>query len=75
MVIKDNTKTKFDLIFTTQGIVNVVNGKVKTRTPYKEVTISGNSIVLYPNRKYHSTAFDTNAILSPVSYTHLNSFY
>lgn len=64
MVIKDNTKTKFDLIFTTQGIVNVVNGKVKTRTPYKEVTISGNSIVLYPNRKYHSTAFDTNAILS-----------
>lgn len=54
MVLKDNGRKRPDLIFTTDGIIDVVKGKVgkDSRTPYKEVKRKEDAIVLYKNKKY-----------------------
>ena len=49
MILKDNTKRKFDLIFTTDGIVSVIKDEVKNLTPYDEVRSKGDAILLYRN--------------------------
>ena len=61
MIIKDMTKQKMDLIFTTDGIVNVVKDKVKHMTPYNEIKLKSESIILY-TKEYKSTAFDVNVL-------------
>lgn len=65
MVIKDMSKKKLDLIFTTDGIVNVVKDKVKNITPYKEVKLKSESIVLY-NKEYKSTTIDVNVLYNVI---------
>ena len=67
MILKDNTKRKFDLIFTTDGIVSVIKDKVKNITPYNEVKRKGDSILLYRNeillnREYKSLSIDVNVL-------------
>ena len=67
MVIKDNTDRKFDLIFTTDGIVSVIKDKVVNRTPYDEVKLKGESISLYrgeiiPIREYRAYSFDIHVL-------------
>lgn len=62
-ILKDNTKEKIHLIFTTNGVVRVQKNKVKNLTPYKEVQIKDNEIILYENFisekfKYSTTAID-----------------
>lgn len=69
MILKDNTKRKFDLIFTTEGIVSVIKDKVKNLTPYGEVKLKGDAILLYRNemrltREYESLSFDINVLFS-----------
>lgn len=66
MVLQDKTKRKFDLIFTTDGIVSVIKNKVKNITPYAEVTLKGDCITLYRGelkhtRDYKVTSFDINS--------------
>lgn len=61
MIIKDMTKQKIDLIFTTDGIVNVVKDKVKNITPYNEVKLKSESIVLY-KKEYKSSSIDVNVL-------------
>lgn len=67
MILKDKTKRKFDLIFTTDGIVSVIKDKVKNLTPYDEVKLKGDSILLYRNevlltREYKALSFDINVL-------------
>lgn len=69
MILKDKTKRKFDLIFTTDGIVSVIKDKVKNLTPYDEVKLKGESILLYRNevlltREYKALSFDINVLYS-----------
>lgn len=59
MVLKDNSKARVDLIFTTNGIVHLLKNKVKNITPYNEVLLQNNKIILYRNFKYSTTALDT----------------
>ena len=58
MILKDKSKNRTDLIFTTNGIVHVVKGNVKNLTPYKEVVLKDNQIILYRNFKYSTSALD-----------------
>lgn len=46
-VFKDFSKTKFDLIFTTEGIVSIKKGSIKSLTPYNEVGLNKGKLVLY----------------------------
>jgi hypothetical protein len=67
MILKDNTKRKFDLVFTTDGIVSVIKDSVKTLTSYNEVKLKGDSILLYRNeilltREYKALSFDINVL-------------
>ena len=67
MILKDKTKRKFDLIFTTAGIVSVIKDKVKNITPYDEVKLKGDSILLYKNeirltREYKALSCDINVL-------------
>ena len=67
MVLKDKSKRKFDLIFTTDGIVSVIRDKVKNLTPYDEIKLKGDSILLYRNeiiltREYKTISFDVNIL-------------
>ncbi len=69
MILKDCTKRKFDLIFTTDGIVSVIKDKVKNLTPYNEIKMKGDSILLYRNeliltREYKALSFDINTLYS-----------
>lgn len=66
MLLEDKTERKFDLIFTTDGIVTVLKDKIKNLTPYSEVEFKSDSIVLYrnewfQNREYKVTSFDINS--------------
>lgn len=63
MVIKDQTKKKMDLIFTTDGIVYRKKA-VKYITPYNEVKLSDQNIILYPKKKYTTTALDIPSLYS-----------
>ena len=58
LVLKDNSKKRTDLIFTTNGIVHLCKNKVKNITPYNEVLLNNNCIILYRNFKYSTTALD-----------------
>ena len=58
MVLKGKSKKHSDLIFTTNGIVHIVKGKVKNLTPYKEVELKNNQIILFRNFKYSTSALD-----------------
>lgn len=66
MILQDKTKRKHDLVFTTDGIVSVVKDKVKNITPYNEVKLKGDSIVLYRNelltKDYKVTSLDINVL-------------
>ena len=62
MVIKDNGKTKIDLIYTTEGIVYVQKGKVKKKTPYADIIFEKDSLVLF------GTKFKSNSINVTVLY-------
>lgn len=72
MILKDKTKRKFDLIFTTDGIVSVIKDKVKNLTPYAEVKLKGDAILLYKNevfltREYKSLSLDINILYNLIS--------
>lgn len=67
MVLHDNTKRKHDLVLTTDGIVSVIKNKVKTITPYNEVELKGDALVLYRNeliltKDYKVTSLDINVL-------------
>lgn len=67
MILKDKTKRKFDLIFTTDGIVSVIKDRVKNLTAYNEVKLKGDAILLYRNevvltREYKALSFDINVL-------------
>lgn len=67
MILKDKSKRKFDLIFTTDGIVSVIKDKVKNLTSYNEVKLKGDAIILYrnevvPTREYKALSFDINVL-------------
>lgn len=67
MVLKDQSRRNFDLIFTTDGIVSVIKEKVKNLTPYEEVKRRGNALLLYRNefqpfREYKVLSFDINIL-------------
>lgn len=57
MIIKDESKDHFDLIFTTEGIVHLWKNKVKTKTPYEDVKFSGGELKLI-GRKYNNENID-----------------
>ena len=46
MVLKDGSKEKFDLIFTTEGIVYVLRNIVRKKTPYNDIIYSRNMLEL-----------------------------
>lgn len=61
MILVDNTKAKFDLIFTTEGIVYVIKNKVRKKCPYENVEFSKDSLDLY-GKKYRSKFIDVGAL-------------
>lgn len=61
MVLKDNTESKFDLIFTTEGIVYVLRDKVRKKAPYKEISFVRDSLDLY-GKKYKNADLDLAAL-------------
>ena len=61
MVLKDRGKEKFDLIFTTEGIVYVLKNKVGKKIPYKDVVYSKNSLEL-SGRRYANDSIDAGAL-------------
>lgn len=72
MVIKDNSKKKYDLVFTTNGIIDVVKDKVRNLTPYSEIKLKSDAIVIYNElgklgkNEYKNTAIDINALYSVI---------
>ena len=66
LVMKDNSKNHVDLIFTTNGIVHLQNNKIKNITPYNEVELRENNIILYRNFKYTTTALDTMLLFNAI---------
>ena len=61
MIIKDKGKSKFDLIYTTEGIVYTYKGKVKRKTPYEDVVYAKENLELF-GRKYKSTALNLGVL-------------
>lgn len=53
MVILDKTKSKFDLIYTTEGIVYVIRNKVRKKAPYENVQYVKGTLDLY-GKKYEN---------------------
>lgn len=72
MVIKDNSKKKYDLIFTTNGIVDVVKNKVRNLTPYSEIKLKNDAIVIYNEfgklgkNEYKNPGIDINALYAVI---------
>lgn len=72
MVIKDNSKKKYDLIFTTNGIVDVVKDKVRNLTPYSEIKLKSDAIVIYNEfgklgkNEYKNSSIDINALYAVI---------
>lgn len=66
LVMKDNSKKRVDLIFTTNGIVHLQKNKIKNITPYSEVELKNNNIILYHNFKYSTTALDTMLLFNAI---------
>ena len=64
--MKDNSKKRVDLIFTTNGIVHLQKNKIKNITPYSEVELKNNNIILYHNFKYSTTALDTMLLFNAI---------
>ena len=61
MVLKDGSKEKFDLIFTTEGIVYVLRNIVRKKTPYNDIIYSRNMLELF-GKKYKNTSVDIGAL-------------
>ena len=67
MILYDKTERKYDLVFTTDGIVSVVKNRVRNITPYNEIKLKGDSLVLYQNwgvltKDYRVTSLDINVL-------------
>ncbi len=65
MIIKDKSKMKVDLVFTTDGIVDVVKDKVRNLTSYDEVKLKGDSLLLFSNfgkREFKNASININAL-------------
>lgn len=61
MVLKDNTKKKFDLIFTTEGIVYVLRDKVRKKAPYENIKFEKDALDLY-GKTYRNPNIDLGAL-------------
>lgn len=66
MVIKDETDRKYDLIFTTNGIVSVKNCEVWNMTPYNEVKLTNDNLILY-RTSYKAISFDINKLYAVIN--------
>lgn len=68
VIFDDKSKPDLDLIFTTEGVVSVKKGKVKTLTPYAEVQLEKDTLIVYNDNfftekeKFKSTALDSRVI-------------
>ena len=68
IVFDDKNKSDLDLIFTTEGVVSVKKGKVKTLTPYAEVQLEKDTLIVYNDNfftekeKFKSSALETSII-------------
>ena len=73
MILKDKTKTRFDLIFTTDGIVTILKDNVKNLVPYDEVKLKGESLILYKDGwfsnkiEYKPLSVDINVLFSLIN--------
>lgn len=67
-VFDDKNKSDLDLIFTTEGVVSVKKGKIKTLTPYTEVHLEDDALIVYNDNfftekeKFKSSALDSKII-------------
>ena len=67
-VLNDLSKASLDLIFTTEGIVSVKKGHIKTLTPYAEVKLENDVLIVYNDNfftekeKFKSSAIDSSVI-------------
>ena len=55
MIIYDNTRKHSDLIFTTDGLIDVHSGKAKYLTSYNEVGLRNGDLVLYSGKYKHKS--------------------
>lgn len=60
-IIVDCTKTEFDLIFTTEGIVYVIKDKICKKTPYENITYTKDALDLW-GQKYKNENIDLAAL-------------
>lgn len=65
MILADNTNEKFDLIFTTEGIVYVVKNKVRKKIPYEDIRFIRDALDL-SGKKYRSKFVDISALFELV---------
>ncbi len=61
MILNDQTKSKHDILFTIDGIVNVTKGKVRKVVPYKDIEYDKEAIYITPC-KYYTTALDISSL-------------
>ena len=64
LVLEDRTKKNRDLLFTTDGLIMVSRGRMKWITPYREVEIKKDALLLYHNQKYVPVSLDVRKLYS-----------
>lgn len=68
MVFRDLSSRKFDLIFTTDGIVSINKSRIQALTRYDEIRLEDDNLILYNTnfftnkKKYFSSAIDSSVI-------------
>lgn len=55
MILLDRTEKAFDLVFTTDGIIDIHHRKVKLLTPYREVVLKNETIELCSSKYKHKS--------------------
>lgn len=60
-VLVDNTKAKFDIIFTTEGLVYSIKNKVQKKVPYEYISFSKDALDLW-GKKYKNEKIDLPAL-------------
>ena len=66
LIIQDLTYSKHDLIFTTDGLLNIKAGNIRFRTPYHEVELNKNSLKLFSG-SYSNNAVDILSLFNLIN--------
>lgn len=66
-VIDDTAQTNSDLLFTTEGIVQIVKGRVKELVPYDEIVLAADNSAIILHQKYANRDVNMDKLIELVS--------